>query len=161
MSQAHIMVYLTPSGDDRGATDFLDFEQTYEAAVLGYHYGTYETRTDDIDEIFAPLGKTADVTRPELDPGDGLIFAAPGVLHRGWLPEKGFRDVLLFVLLPSMAPWNYEIEDFGMEYMFLSDGKNTLLANPFIPFNPSIVEEKADIMKITEDWIYLGGMFPG
>ena len=161
MSQAHIMVYLTPSGDNRGATDFLDFQQTQEAAAQGYHYGTFENRTDDIDEIFAPLGKTAEVTRPELDPGDGLIFAAPRVLHRGWLPEKGFRDVLLFVLLPSLVPWNYEIEDFGMDYMFLSDGKNTLLANPFIPFNPSIIEEKAGDLKIPGDWIYLGNMFPG
>ncbi|MCH7937486.1 MAG: hypothetical protein IH994_10430 [Proteobacteria bacterium] len=160
MSQVHLMVYLTPGGDECGATDFLDFQQTQEAAIKGYHYTTYENRTDDIDTVFAPLGKTAEVTRPKLGPGDGLIFAAPRVLHRGWLPKEGFRDAMLFVLLPSMVPWNYEIEDFGTDYVFLPDSKNTLHANPFLLFNPSIVEEKADNIQIPEDWIFLGAMFP-
>ena len=160
MSQVHFMVYLTPGGDDCGATDFLNLQQTEEAAVQGYHYGNLEDRTDDIDEVFAPLGKTAEVTRPELDPGDGLIFSAPRVLHRGWLPKEGFRDVMLFILLPSMVPWNYEIEDFGTDHLFLSENKNTLHANPFVPFNPNIVEEHTHIIEISEEWIFLGGMFP-
>jgi hypothetical protein len=161
MSQVHLMVYLTPGGDECGATEFLDFQQTEEAAVQGYHYGALEDRTDDIDEIFAPVGKTATVTRSEMDPGDGLIFPAPRVLHRGWLPKKGFRDVMLFLLLPGMVPWNYEVEDFGIDHMFLSADKNTLHANPFIPFNPNIVEEKAFVIEIPGDWVFLGAMFPG
>ncbi|NQU59958.1 MAG: hypothetical protein HQ512_02420 [Rhodospirillales bacterium] len=158
MAQVHIMVYLTQSGPKAGSTSFLDFDQTRKLARTGYHFPPVVKRTDDIEGVLRDAGHTPSVNRPDLGVGDGVMFASARVLHKGNLPLENCRDVLLLVLLPSLLPWSKDIEDFGSEYMFITESKSTLKTDPYKPFNPNITEEMPEEM--FEDWIRNGELFP-
>ena len=93
-------------------------------------------------------------------PGDALVFAAPRVLHRGWLPAHEPRDVLLFVLQPSFTPWHHELEDFGIDHLFLDHTKNTLHTNPFEMFHPNVKAEQSDKVPFIDGWVVLGDLMP-
>ena len=156
LAQVHIMVYLTPGGSEYASTHFLDLDQTRRAAQAGYSYTKLKTRIDDITEFV----EDADVLKIDMAPGDAVVFAAPRVLHRGWLPTGEPRDVLLFVLQPSLVPWNYETEDFGCSHLILSVSKNTLSTNPFAMFHPNIPAEMTAQIPAVEDWVTLGQFVP-
>lgn len=161
MTQVHVMVYLTPGGDGGGETHFLDIEQTREAAIAGYHYITIADRIDDISKVLKKRNVAAKIVRPTLKPGDAVVFGSPRVLHRGLLPETRYRDTMIFILLPSAVPWNYEIEDFGATHLFVRTDKDTLNTNPFLKFCP--LDPHIDVgrtEKSLEPWAALGHMMP-
>jgi len=158
MAQVHIMVYLTESGANVGSTSFLDFDQTRKSAETGYHFPPVVERTGDIEGYLRNAGHTASVNCPDLGVGDGVMFASARVLHKGNLPLENYRDVLLLVLLPSLLPWSKDIEDFGSEYMFITESKSTLKTDPYKPFNPNITEKTPE--ETFEDWIRYGDLFP-
>ncbi len=44
--------------------------------------------------------------------GTGIFFD-PRIVHRATPPERGFRDVVAFTLIPSMEPWHTHISRIG------------------------------------------------
>lgn len=136
MGQIHIMLYLTPSGDDSGATDFIPISDTRRLAETGYAFVKIDQRVLDLD-AGAGGGEPPEIVRPRLDAGDAVMFGASRVLHRGVQPRRGFRDVFLVVLLPATVPWRIELEELGRDRLMISSDKEAYMSNPFVAFNPT------------------------
>lgn len=142
MGQVHIMLYLTPSGDGRGATEFIPLADTRRMAEIGYSFVNPDQREAELDDVRGLAGPRPEVFRPSLDPGDAVVFGAPRILHRGVQPAEGFRDVLLLVLLPSTVPWRVEIEELGRDHLLVGADRDAYMSNPFVPFNPAKPERR-------------------
>ena len=137
MGQVHIMLYLTPSGDEGGATDFIPIEGTRRIAEAGYSFVNMDDRVLDLDAETLGGSELPEIVRPRLAPGDAVMFGATRVLHRGVQPRRGFRDVFLMVLLPSTVPWQVELEELGREHLLIAGDKEAYMSNPFMAFNPT------------------------
>lgn len=103
--QVHLIVYLNGASDDTGRTEVLDLAATRKAAEAGYGYPDLANRTNDLDEVFGGSAEGVEIVSPSLEPGGGILLAAPRVLHRGRLPQTSRRDTLLLVFVPSPIPW--------------------------------------------------------
>lgn len=163
MGQVHIMLYLTPSGDDRGATDFIPIEDTRRLAEAGYAFVNMDDRVLDFDARTPGNDSPPEIVRPRLGAGDAVMFGASRVLHRGIQPRHGFRDVFLAVLLPSTVPWQVELEELGRDHLLLSGDKEAYLSNPFIAFNPTHREFTGGFIHgtiIPPRWSLLGYFWP-
>jgi len=160
MAQVHLILYLTESGPETGATMVLDFAQTTRAAVIGYHYEGLDERIKDIEEIFTETGTDPSISCPDLQPGDGLVFSAARALHRGSLPKTGYRDTFTLVLLPSLVPWRQDIEEFGDDHIFGRKFYRTLETDPFQALSPAVPIRPGDKLSFDEQWVLAGHMFP-
>jgi hypothetical protein len=136
MGQVHIMLYLTDSGDESGATEFLNLADSRRLAEVGYSFVNPDERVDMLDPYVKPGDPPLQPIRPKLIAGDGVLFAASRCLHRGRVPTKGFRDVFLIMLMPGTAPWRVEMDDFGVE--IVSSDREAYLSNPFVRGNQPI-----------------------
>ena len=131
------MLYLTPSGDDSGATDFIPIEDTRRIAKAGYAFVNMDERVIDLDDETRGGGAQPEIVRPRLAAGDAAMFGATRVLHRGIQPRRGFRDVFLMVLLPSTVPWQVELAELGRDHLLIPSDKEAYMSNPFVAFNPT------------------------
>jgi hypothetical protein len=90
-----LMVYLNGADGETGALRVLDREQSRAVDRLGY-----ESRKD------------SDKYRTEFDKRQLILEGRPGtaviidnsVLHKATAPERGYRDVVCFQILPSLVP---------------------------------------------------------
>lgn len=153
--QLHFMVYLTGASDAGGRTEVLDLESTRRAAESGYSYPALENRTSDLEDIFGNAERI-DVVRPELEPGGGMLFAAPRNLHRGVLPVEGWRDTLLFLLMPSPIPWDERAASNFPTILRGGAHINCSLVNPFGRFSPAAGASHENV----PDWARLSQMEP-
>jgi len=160
MSQIHVIVYLTDSGPETGATFALNIRQTVRAASLGYHFESLEDRIQDIDTVFADVDEIPEVVRHDVAAGDSLVIAPSRVLHRGSLPKTGYRDTFTLIILPSMTPWRRDIEEFGDDHVFQKISSATLSTNPFEALSPLIPEETERGVSVRDQWVLTGQMFP-
>lgn len=163
MGQVHVMLYLTPSGDESGATDFIPIEDTRRLAEAGYSFVTMDDRVLDFDARTLKDNAPPEIVRPRLGAGDAVMFGATRVLHRGIQPRQGFRDVFLAVLLPSTVPWQVELEELGRDHLLIPNDKEAYLSNPFVAFNPTHREYAGGLAQGTilpPRWSALGYFWP-
>lgn len=152
--QTHLMVYLTDSSEEGGGTTFLDLEDTKAAALSGFHFhGTDESRVDTIEKLEAKVGKRLTTHRFDLKAGDGVLFAAPRILHQGNRPKTGWRDTLMVLVLPSPVPWEAFIAKDTAKY-FITRHPGAATIEPFE--DTSLPRENFSC----PDWAALGEMFP-
>lgn len=107
LGQLHVIVYLTDSGPDGsgGATEFLARPLSEQLRHTEYFGRSIDDRVLDLKDLPEGAKLKNFVFKATPSRGDGLIFAPGVVCHRGVPPERGFRDALLLVLLPSLDPW--------------------------------------------------------
>ena len=74
--------------------------------------------------------------RPLLDIGDATIFDAARIMHRGVAPAGKLRDVVVLNILPSLNPWQEDMEFLGNERLF--EHRGTFFTNPFVLGYPKI-----------------------
>lgn len=152
--QTHLMIYLTDSSDESGSTSFLDLEQTRSAAQAGYHFPSDGQRTGNLGEIADLAGVELRAEQPSLNAGDGGLFAASRILHKGNLPTAGNRDVMTLLFLPSSVPWDeYLKRDTAMTFVGQHPGVSSV--EPFE--NVAIV--RPPLTDIPE-WALRGDLFP-
>jgi Phytanoyl-CoA dioxygenase (PhyH) len=117
-----VLLYITESNAQNGATRILSHAQTRQRFRKGY-FGVYdaERRADFDDE--APTGHVM-----EMKSGDALIFST-NLLHKGGKVFHGFRDVMSFLVLPSTRSWREDLARRGIDYIHNASG---------FPLNPSL-----------------------
>lgn len=119
LGQLHAMVYLTDSGTDGsgGATEFLARPLSEQLRRTEYFARGIDDRVLELADL--PEGPKLKnfVVRATPMRGDGLIFAPGLTCHRGIPPTRGYRDVLLLILMPSLDPWAVSLAAEGVEPM--------------------------------------------
>ena len=138
MAQVHIILYLTACDEDSPATIFTTLEDTRRLADLGYHFpfSVSDGRVEDINSLIPKDTLPIKLHRPLLDIGDATIFDAARIMHRGVAPAGKLRDVVVLNILPSLNPWDQELNFLGKERLF--ELRNTMFTNPFELGSPNI-----------------------
>ncbi len=108
LGQLHVIVYLTDAGPDGagGATEFLARPVSEQLKQSEYFGRGIDDRALEVEDLPGGAKLRDFVVRATPARGDGLIFAPGLICHRGVPPARGYRDVLLLVLLPSLDPWS-------------------------------------------------------
>lgn len=105
-----LLLYLNDYEEHEGNTEFLDLECTSKIAETGYLYAPVRTRCTDMSEIAERAGTRNAPWSSELRAGEGIVFQPSSVLHRGMLPTRGARFVVMVCLQPSPIPWREALE---------------------------------------------------
>jgi len=100
-----LIVYLNPTAEHGGNTEFIDLEGSEAVARRGYLFGRSTTRTADIRHLSTIAGKDLVSHARELRAGQAVLFQPSRVLHRGLSPARGDRVVLTLCILPSPVHW--------------------------------------------------------
>jgi hypothetical protein len=100
-----INMFLDATSEHGGTTEFLDLEASKRVEDIGYTFGANPRRVADIRPIARKFGIDANVIHPQLDAGEAFMFFPARSLHRGFLPTRGIRHMLLLVILPSPIHW--------------------------------------------------------
>ena len=152
VAQIHAIIHLTRGLPNSPATLFCNLKDTRRIAKLGYAFPRFADRVPNINAWLPDNEPPMEIFRPELCAGDATIFDAPRILHKGDLHEGGpHRDVILIPILPSLNPWDLELELLQLEELFCS-GKSTLWTNPFELKAPPVYRESINEELIPE-WV--------
>jgi len=110
-----VLVYLTDSNMQNGATRMLSLAETRQRFREGY-FGVANSERLVEFETATPQGRVV-----EMKSGDALIFST-NLLHKGGEVSSGFRDVMSFLILPSRVPWRDDLARRGLEYIHNASG---------------------------------------
>lgn len=105
-----VLVYLNPTQEHGGNTEFINLDDTAQVAENGYIFGWSKTRTSSVQKLSRIAGRDIKTHRKKLKAGECLIFQPANVLHRGISPTLGPRYVITLCLLPSPVPWQEAFE---------------------------------------------------
>ncbi len=101
----NLFLHLTPADADRGATEFLNLEDTMAYRRAGYFGQHKSERLADLETFaknhhlpYRPMHRDA-------EPGDATLFNM-NFFHRAKAPKTEFRDIVHFFFLPSPIPWD-------------------------------------------------------
>ena len=100
-----LIVYLNPSAEHGGGTEFIPIADTEAVGRRGYLFGWSHARTDDIGHLSGIAGRELHSHLKEMRAGEGVLFQPSRVLHRGVGPDAGRRFALTLCLLPSPVHW--------------------------------------------------------
>lgn len=100
-----LIVYLNPTADHGGNTEFMDLDDTLAVARQGYLFGWSKTRTGDVAHLSRLAGRPLATEVRERDAGEAVLFQPSRVLHRGVSPTRGDRLAATLCLLPSPVHW--------------------------------------------------------
>jgi len=109
-SHLKLIVYLNPTEEHGGNTEFIDLAGTEAVAHRGYLFGRSGSRTPDIRHLSRIAGKELVSHANPLDAGQAVLFQPSKVLHRGLSPQRGDRLVLTLCILPSPVHWKAALE---------------------------------------------------
>lgn len=123
-----INIFLDATSEHGATTEFLDLASSEKFEKAGYTFGAVARRVSDLRPIARRFGGAVNVIHPELDAGEAFIFHGSRCLHRGFLPTRGTRHMLTFVLLPSPIHWT-EAWQKPAETGFHMKAGETFLAN--------------------------------
>jgi hypothetical protein len=98
-SNIKLMVYLDDVAEETGAIRFKPLPVSADLLRRGFWDRA------DIDRFRAELDAEATTRVVEAPLGTGILFMNGGCLHKATYPRTGHRDVVTFVLQPSLAPW--------------------------------------------------------
>lgn len=113
-SHLKLIVYLNPTVDHGGNTEFMDLEDTLAVARRGYLFGWSKTRTGDVAHLSRLAGRPLATEVRERDAGEAVLFQPSRVLHRGVSPTRGDRLAATLCLLPSPVPWRQAFDSEAM-----------------------------------------------
>ncbi len=136
MSKIHVLIYLTDCGAESPATLLTTFDDTRRCAQNGYSFPPRSRRIADLNELSPGDPDPIVPVRPRLAAGDATVFAPSRILHRGDIPREQVRDLLILNILPSLNPWDREMDAFAPDRLF--EGRSTLWYDPFSRNKPSI-----------------------
>ena len=109
-----LIVYLNPTRDHGGNTEFMDLEDTLAVARRGYLFGWSKTRTGDVAHLSRLAGRPLATEARERDAGEAVVFQPSRVLHRGVSPARGDRLAATLCLLPSPVHWRRAFDSEAM-----------------------------------------------
>ena len=155
MAKLHVLIYLTDCNADSPATLFTNFEETRRCAQAGYAFPARSKRIADLASLFPSDDTSISPVRPALSAGDTTVFAPSRILHRGDLPGAGVRDLLVLNILPSLNPWDRELDAFPLARLFA--GRSTLWYDPYSRDKPSLVGDNEIVAPV---WVELAYPFP-
>ena len=104
-SHLKLLLYLNPTAEHGGATEFIAKPATRAIGRTGYVFGPVNERRSDIRPLAETAGIAFETISCDMAAGEAVVFEPARVLHRGILPRTGPRWVLTFCLLPSPLPW--------------------------------------------------------
>src|SRR5690606_40431530 len=104
-SHLKLIVYLNPTREHGGNTEFMDVEDTAAVARRGYLFGWSKTRTDDVAHLSRLAGRPLGTELRERAAGEAVLFQPSRLLHRGISPTRGDRLAATLCLLRSPADW--------------------------------------------------------
>ena len=95
-SHLKLMVYLTDTNEENGALKIIDRKFSKLLRSRGFWDRKSEKFTHTIEENKIIL---------EGEKGTFIFFYPHDTIHKATLPDKGYRDVLNFILIPSFKPY--------------------------------------------------------
>ncbi len=104
-SHLKLLLYLNPTAEHGGNTEFIAKAATRAIGRTGYIYGPVGKRRSDLRPLTEKAGIEFETFSYDMAAGDAIVFEPARVLHRGILPATAPRWVLSFCLLPSPLPW--------------------------------------------------------
>lgn len=118
-----INLFLDATSEHGGTTEFLNIAESEKFEKIGYTFGANDRRVSDLATISGKAGVTPHVTHPQLDAGQAFMFLPSRSLHRGFLPTKGTRHMLLAIILPSPIHWRKAWDHMSESGYFLREGE--------------------------------------
>jgi hypothetical protein len=100
-----LIIYLNPTAEHGGNTEFMDLADTMAVAQRGYLFGWSKTRTGDVARLARMAGRGLATQLREREAGEAVLFQPGRVLHRGISPTGGDRLTATLCLLPSPVYW--------------------------------------------------------
>jgi hypothetical protein len=116
-----IIVYLNPTADHGGNTEFMDRDDTLAVAREGYLFGWSKLRTSEVEDLSRLAGRPLATRLEERDAGEAVLFEPSRVLHRGVTPTRGPRLTATLCLLPSPVHWREAYEAGVMSDLAVDD----------------------------------------
>lgn len=121
-SHLKLIVYLNPTAEHGGNTEFIDLADSEAVARRGYLFGRSKSRTSDIGHLSRIAGRElASHARP-MQAGQAVLFQPSRVLHRGLSPDRGERLVMTLCILPSPVYWKAALKS-GVSFDLAVDEK--------------------------------------
>jgi hypothetical protein len=117
-----INLFLDATSEHGGTTEFLNIGESEEFEKIGYTFGANDRRVSDLSTIARKVGITPHITHPQLDAGQAFMFLPSRSLHRGFLPTKGIRHMLLAIILPSPIHWRKAWDHMSQSGYYLREG---------------------------------------
>lgn len=109
-----LIVYLNPTTEHGGNTEFMNLEDTMAVARRGYVFGWSKSRTGDVAHLARIAGRALATEVRERDAGEAVLFQPSRVLHRGVSPTRGDRLAATLCLLPSPVHWRQAFDNGAM-----------------------------------------------
>ena len=126
-----IIVYLNPSAEHAGNTEFINLDDTIAVGKNGYVFGWTHTRTSNIQHLSEVAGQEVNSVLKDMQTGEGVVFQPANVLHRGVSPTQGDRYAITLNLLPSPVHWQTALESNTLSDLAV-DGKWHTHANELL-----------------------------
>lgn len=117
-----IMVYLTDTKKDNGALRVIPWERTVLLKRRGFR------DRNEADGFLSELEEGHSAIEGKA--GTVVIFN-PNVIHKATIPLEGYRDVVVFMVLPSPQPWQECLQKNMGQYDL---NARKLVDYPFFPF---------------------------
>lgn len=111
-----MFLYLTPANVDRGAMQIMNLEDTMAYRDAGYFGQNLDERYDNLEEFAKAKNIPYRPHHVDTQPGDATIFDM-NFFHKAVAPKTQFRDVIQFFFLPSLIPWEDQLQQDGIEYL--------------------------------------------
>jgi hypothetical protein len=105
-----LIVYLNPTEEHGGNTEFIDLEGSEAVARRGYLFGWSKSRSSDIRHLSRIAGRHLTSHASPLQAGQAVLFQPARVLHRGLSPDRGDRLVMTLCILPSPVHWKIALQ---------------------------------------------------
>lgn len=100
-----LIVYLNPTEEHGGNTEFINLEDSEAVACKGYLFGWSKSRSSDIQHLSRIARRELSRHVSPLLAGQAVLFQPARVLHRGLSPDRGDRLVMTLCILPSPVHW--------------------------------------------------------
>jgi hypothetical protein len=99
-----LFLHLSPANAEKGATEFMNREDTMAYRRAGYFGQFSDERRGDLEVFAKEHGLPYRPIRINVEAGDATLFDQ-NFFHRAVAPRSGYRDVVQFLLLPSPISW--------------------------------------------------------
>lgn len=116
-----VMLLLTDSARETGAMRYLPRKISTALNGAGYFGIRVGERRLDLGSFAARAAIVPEPRYREAPAGDVLVFD-PNILHCGEPPQRGYRDVMTFFMVPSLISWRDALRVTGTQRLQSSPG---------------------------------------